>query len=213
MSGRTRSRPGRPPVRAGLVPRLGCGAPGAPAHRAGAPVPTPRRRPRRRSPAIREVPMTAGSAIPHTRGTYPTIREVPGSGLGSRSYKRENPPQASITIRERHNLDGRGRSWARDWPHRGPTTTSRMAGSHVGRQPQRCCGPTPGRSSPSPLRCEPKALLSRANGGLMDRLGKEVAGALCDLPAGLDQGAGREGPDRRGVLHRRPARGVRPAHP
>ena len=47
----------------------------------------------------------------------------------------------------------------------------------------------------------------------MDRLAKEVADALRDLPTGLDQGAGREGPDRRGVLHRRPTRGVRAPHP
>jgi site-specific DNA recombinase len=43
----------------------------------------------------------------------------------------------------------------------------------------------------------------------MGRSAKEVAGALRDLPAGLDQGAGREGPDRRGLLHRRATRGVR----
>lgn len=78
--------------------------------------------------------MTDRSELPHARGTYPTIREVPRSERGSRSRMRENPPRASITIREGHNLDGRGRSRARDSPHRGPITTSRMVGVHVGRR-------------------------------------------------------------------------------
>ncbi len=79
--------------------------------------------------------MTAGSAVLHARGTTraasPIIREVLGSGRGSRSRTREGPDRESITIREVHNPDACGRSRARDSPRRAPITTSRMAGPHV----------------------------------------------------------------------------------
>ena len=71
----------------------------------------------------------------------------------------------------------------------------------------------PGTRRPGPRSPHRGPCSGRTVGGLMDRLAKEVADALRDLPTGLDQGAGREGPDRRGLLDRRPTRGVRAPHP
>jgi len=58
--------------------------------------------------------MTARSEVPHMRGTYPTIRELLASGLGSRSRTPETPGRGSITIREVHNPDAGGQSCARE---------------------------------------------------------------------------------------------------
>ena len=125
-------------------------------------------------PTVREAQESVTPQVPHIRETalvdYPAIREVPPGPRAGLPHERGTGPARSPTIREARGTPNRDTSHTRETTTGGPDIIGRTA---TGPQGPTRFAPTPGRSSPSPLKSGPKALLFLADGGLMDRLAKE----------------------------------------